>query len=81
MPSVPSKIYPGLSGGYPGYIFRFFNKNFSENISWISGVKVSKKIYKTKNYFTLRLSCLSSKLSLVILSHFVPENSVIFTLQ
>ena len=21
---VPSKIYPGLSGGYPGYIFRFF---------------------------------------------------------
>ena len=22
--SVPSKIYPGLSGGYPGYIFRFF---------------------------------------------------------
>ena len=39
---VPSKIYPGLSEGYFGYIFRFFNKIFSENISGVSGVKVTK---------------------------------------
>ena len=41
-PSVPSKIYPGYPGDIPDIFFDFFNKNFSENISGVSGVKVSK---------------------------------------
>ena len=32
----------GVSGGYPGYIFRFFNKIFSENISGYPGSKLVK---------------------------------------
>ena len=39
---VPSKIYPGHPGDIPDIFFDFFNKYFFENISGVSGVKVSK---------------------------------------
>ena len=41
---VPSKIYPGYPGDIPDIFFDFFNKNFPENISGVSGVKVSKSL-------------------------------------
>ena len=44
--TVPSKIYPGYPGDIPDIFFDFFNKNFPENISGISGVKVSKSLKK-----------------------------------
>ena len=41
---VPSKIYPGYPGDIPDIFFDFFNKFFSENISGVSGVRVSKNL-------------------------------------
>ena len=41
---VPSKIYPGYPGDIPDIFFDFFNKNFPENISGVSGVKDSKSL-------------------------------------
>ena len=51
------------------YFINFFKLNFPENISWVSGIKVSKNNYqkiikKTKNYFSLRVSFLYSERSL-----------------
>ena len=55
--AVPWKIYPGYPGDIPDIFFDFFNKNFSENISGVSGVKVSKNNYQ-KKYIKLRITLL-----------------------
>ena len=52
--NVPSKIYPG---DIPDIFFDFFNKSFHENISGISGVKVSKNNYQ-KKIIKLRITLL-----------------------
>ena len=56
---VPSKIYPGYPGDIPDIFFDFFNKNFSENISEVSGVKVSKCL---KNFWWFISFVISQKL-------------------
>ena len=66
------KYIRGYPGDIPDIFFDFFNKFFSENISGISGVKVSKNNYQKKFIklrITLWLSCLSSKL---ISCYFIP---------
>ena len=55
---VPSKIYPGLSGGYPEYIFRFFLIKFFPKIyPGYPGSKVSKNNYQ-KKIIKLRITLL-----------------------
>ena len=45
---VPSKIYPGLFGGYHEYIFDFLNKIFSKIYSEYTGSKLVKTIIRKK---------------------------------